>query len=80
VRTDTSTLQADSTNLKGMQAALLQAQTTVWHQGAAINDLQTCLGGVQQALNALAVGDRDMGLDALGSVSGPCQSVASAGG
>jgi hypothetical protein len=80
VQTDTTSLASDTTHLKSMQAALLQAQSTVSAQGSTINDLQTCLGGVEQSLNALSIGDQDKGLAALSAVSGTCQSVASASG
>jgi hypothetical protein len=80
VQTDTASLASDSTQLTSVQAALLQAQSTVSQQGSTITDLQSCLGGVEQSLNALSVGDQNKGLQALGAVSGVCQSVASASG
>jgi septal ring factor EnvC (AmiA/AmiB activator) len=80
VQTDTASLTSESTQLTGTRAALLQAQSTVSQQGSTINDLQSCLDGVEQSLNALSVGDQTMGLQELGSVSGVCQSVASASG
>jgi hypothetical protein len=80
VQTDTASLASDSTQLMSMQAALLQAQSTVSQQGSTITDLQSCLGGVEQSLNALSVGDQNKGLQALGAVASVCQNVASASG
>jgi hypothetical protein len=80
VQTDTASLTSNTAQLKNMQTALLQAQSTVSAQGSTINGLQTCLGGVEQSLNALSIGDQAKGLAALSAVSGTCQSVASASG
>jgi hypothetical protein len=80
VQTDTTSLTTDTTQLTSVKAALLQAQSTVSQQGSTITDLQSCLGGVEQSLNALSVGDQNRGLQELGAVSAVCQSVASASG
>jgi hypothetical protein len=77
---DTTALTDDSSEIKGLQAALDQAQAMVSSQGVAIGDLQTCLGGVQKAVNALSVGDQNDGISALDAVSGPCQSAAASSG
>lgn len=80
VDVDTTALAQDTARLKGAQAALAQAQAHVSQQGASINDLRTCLGGVEQSLNALSVGDLSSAISQLKNVSGACQSVAASSG
>jgi hypothetical protein len=60
LRADNRTIQAlgpvlveDAAQVKAIEAALAQAQASVLQQGTKIAGLQGCLGGVQQALNAL---------------------------
>lgn len=69
-------LSADSTLLQGVRAALSQAQTDVADKSGYIVSLKTCQGGVQQALNALSVGDESHAVAALNAVSAACQSAA----
>jgi hypothetical protein len=80
VDADSTALAKDTAQLKVVQAQLVQAQATVTQQGSDISDLQTCLGGVQQALNALSVGDQVQGVDQLDAVSTPCQNAAASSG
>ena len=47
--------------------------------GTTIAGLQACLGGVEQALNALSVGDLDQAVSHLSAVATPCQQVAAGG-
>ncbi len=62
----TTALAQDTTQLKGVQAALANAQSDVSHQTSTIADLHTCLGGVEQALNALAVSDQNRAVGHVG--------------
>lgn len=73
-------LAQDTAQLQGAQKALANAQANITQQRAMIGNLQTCLGGVEQASNALAVGDQNMAIDALDSVSTNCASAVASGG
>jgi len=73
-------LAQDAANLQSAQATLASARSDVSHQTTVITDLQTCLGGVQQALNALAVADQTRAISALNSVSASCHRVVSTDG
>src|SRR5664279_2480211 len=68
-------LAQDAANLQSAQATLANARSDVSHQTTVISDLQTCLGGVQEALNALAVADQTRAIGALNSVSSSCHQV-----
>jgi len=86
LRADNRTIQVvapalaqDTAQVKAVQAALAQAQASVVQQGTTIAGLQACLGGVEQALNALSVGDLDQAVSRLSAVATPCQQVAAGG-
>ncbi len=70
-----SGLAQDTTQLTGVRAELQQAQSSMVAQGSTILDLQDCLGGVEQALNALSVGDLTQALSHLSAVATPCEKV-----
>jgi chromosome segregation ATPase len=76
----TTALAQDTTQLKGVQAALANAQSDVSHQTSTIADLHTCLGGVEQALNALAVSDQNRAVGALDAVATSCTNAAASSG
>jgi len=80
VRQSTTSLTSDTAQLHDVQGDLTDAQANVATQGSDITDLQSCLGGVEQALNALSVGDQASALAALNAVSTTCQSALSADG
>jgi capsule polysaccharide export protein KpsE/RkpR len=73
-------LAQDAAQLEGAQRALANARANVAQQGAMIGNLQTCLGGVEQASNALAVGDQNRAIEALDAVSTSCASAVASGG
>jgi chromosome segregation ATPase len=77
---DTKALATDTAQLEAVQAALGHAQDNVTLQGSAISTLQSCLSGVEQALNALSVGDQSSAIAALRAVSADCQMAAAANG
>jgi septal ring factor EnvC (AmiA/AmiB activator) len=78
---DASTaLTQDASELKEAQTALANAQVNVVDQTSMISDLQTCLGGVEQALNALAVADQPRAISALTSVSSSCSGAVASNG
>jgi hypothetical protein len=80
VTVDSKALAQDTTQLQGVKQALVKAQVDVTSQTSTIGDLHTCLGGVEQALNALAVADQNHAIAALNAVSANCaKAVASDG-
>ncbi len=68
----TKALAQDTTQLQGVKHALISAQVDVTSQSSTIGDLHTCLGGVEQALNALAVADQNHAIAALDAVQASC--------
>jgi hypothetical protein len=78
VRSDTTTLGHDRAKLQAAQAALAGVQASAGQQAKVIGALQACLGGVQEALNALAVNDQAGAIADLTSVEASCR--AGAGG
>ncbi len=80
VGSDTTALNQDASQLLGAQTSLTSAQTHVTQQASRITSLQTCLVGVEQALNALAVGKKDKAVTALNSVSTSCTAAEASSG
>ena len=80
VGSDTTALNQDASQLLGAQTSLAAAQTHVTQQASLITSLQTCLVGVEQALNALAVGKQAKAIVALNSVSTSCSAAEASGG
>ncbi len=80
INTSESALSSDSALLQSVRTALVQAQKNVADKSSYIANLKTCQGGVQQALNALSVGDENHAVSALNGVSSACQSAAASGG
>jgi len=75
----TKALAQDAADLTTAHSELLVAQSDVSNQTTVIADLQTCLGGVQQALNALSVNDQGRAIDALDSVAPQCNGAVASG-
>ena len=80
VAVDSTTLANDTTKLDGAMTALANAQANVSQQTSATVNLHTCLGGVERALNALALGDPNRAVSALNAVASSCASAVSANG
>ena len=80
VGADTTALTQAESQLKGAQSALSSAQAQVTQQTSTITSLQTCLGGVEQALNALAINNQLRAFALLESVSSSCTTAAAASG
>jgi hypothetical protein len=78
VGSDTTALNQDAAQLKAAQSELAATQVDVTQQTSRIAALHTCLGGVEQSLNALAVGSQANAISALSSVATSC-STASGG-
>jgi hypothetical protein len=80
VGNDSTALAQDTSQLEGARSALSSAQAHVFEQASLLNSLHECLGGVEQALNALAVGNQSKAADALKWVTAPCSAAVNAGG
>jgi hypothetical protein len=80
VGNDKTALAQDTAQLEGAQAALSAAQAHLFEQASLINSLHTCLSGVEQALNALAIGHRAKAIAALTWVATPCSTAVNASG
>lgn len=80
VGSDTTALSQDTSQLEGAESALGAAQAHVAQQASLLTALHTCLGGVEQALNALAVGSQGKAAASLNSVSGSCSAAVNASG
>jgi hypothetical protein len=72
VASGTTTWNQDTAQLKAAQSALAVVREDVSQQSSLIGALHTCLGGVQQALNALAVNNQATAVSALNSVASSC--------
>jgi chromosome segregation ATPase len=75
VTQDSATLAADTTKLNGAKVALANSQANNSRQSTVISNLHTCLGGVEEALNALSVGDQSHAVAALDAVAASCESA-----
>jgi hypothetical protein len=80
VGNDTTALSQDTSTLQGARTALSAAQNHVSQQSTLIVSLDTCLGGVEQALNALSVGSQASAIAALHAVSQSCAAAVAASG
>jgi hypothetical protein len=80
VGSDTTALSQDASELLGAQTSLDSAQSHVTQQASLIDSLQMCLVGVEQALNAVAVGKQANAIAALNSVSTSCTAAEVASG
>ncbi len=67
------TLAAESDQLSSDQAVLAQTDATVFAKGFDIAAFDSCLAGVEQALNQIAVGDSGGAASALTSVGADCR-------
>lgn len=80
VGSDTTALNQDSSQLLGAQTSLAATQAHVTQQASLIASLQSCLVGVEQALNELAIGNQAGAITALNAVSSSCTSAEAASG
>jgi chromosome segregation ATPase len=72
-------LNQDDSQLQAAQSALSAALAHVSHQTTQIGALHKCLGGVEQALNALAVNQQRKAILALSAVATSCTQATSGG-
>ncbi len=70
-----ATLAADTAALDSVQAQLVKAQANESEQGVNISDLDTCLSGVEQALNEISLSDQTGAGTTLGRVANACTSA-----
>jgi septal ring factor EnvC (AmiA/AmiB activator) len=75
VRQSTTALSTYTAQFHQAQAALARVRSQLSTQGTDVAALQSCLGGVEQALNALSVGDGESAVGALRAVSSSCESA-----
>jgi hypothetical protein len=68
-----SVLSTESAQLAADQQQLAAAEATIHAKGVSISDLDTCLSGVEKALNQISLGDRGGAAATLGGVSASCQ-------
>jgi hypothetical protein len=80
VASDTKALTEDTSALQGARAALNAAQGHASQQKTLLSSLHTCLGGVERALNALAVANQPRAIAALDAVSQSCSAAVGASG
>ena len=72
-------LASANTNLASTQSNLANANTGLYLQGTAISALNTCLSGIEQALNQIAVGNQSGALHSISGVAGSCQTTQGVG-
>jgi chromosome segregation ATPase len=64
-----------TSQLASAQSQLAKAQTDVSSQGVSISDLDTCLAGVEKALNQIALQDQAGAAVTLQGVAGNCRAA-----
>jgi hypothetical protein len=80
VGNDSTALNQDASEVTGAESALAAAQAHVSQQATLIGTLQSCLGGVERALNALSVGKQSRAIAAVEAVSKSCATASSSSG
>ena len=80
VGSDSTALSQETSQLLGAQTSLTAATAHVTQQALLISSLRTCLAGVEQALNALAVGKQSGAIAALNSVAADCSATEASSG
>jgi hypothetical protein len=71
-----SLLTAETAQLASVQAQLASTEANVFANGVSINDLDTCLSGVERALNQISLDDQVDAAATLNSVAGSCRAAA----
>jgi len=73
-------LEKRQSQLAAVRTQLSSDQKNLFVQGVSISDVDTCLGGVEAALNEIAVNDPSGAATSLGQVSQSCQRAEASGG
>jgi hypothetical protein len=66
-------LATETTQLALVQSQLASAEADVFANGVSINDLDTCLSGVEQALNQISLDDQSGAATTLDGVAASCR-------
>lgn len=69
------TLASVTSELYADQAELARAQTNIVSKGVSISELDTCLSGVERALNQISVGDQSGAATTLSGASASCRAA-----
>jgi hypothetical protein len=75
----TRSFDAAQASLASTQAALSRAQQGMESEGVDLGKLDSCLSGVEEALNQIAVGQTGGGLASLRASSSSCSALSGAG-
>ncbi len=68
-------LAAETSELAATEAQLASTEANVFANGVSINDLDTCLSGVEQALNLISLGDQQSAAGTLDAVAASCRAA-----
>ncbi len=69
-------LATETDQLASVQSQLASTEANVFANGVSINGLDTCLSGVEQALNQISLGDQHGAATTLDGVAGSCRAAA----
>jgi hypothetical protein len=73
-----SLLTTETAQLASVQAQLASTEANVFANGVSINDLDTCLSGVERALNQISLNDQVDAASTLDGVAASCRAAAPA--
>ena len=68
-------LATETQQLASVQSQLAATEANVFANGVSINDLDTCLSGVEQALNEISLGDQHGAATTLNGVAASCRAA-----
>ena len=68
-------LSTETAQLASVQAQLASTEANVFANGVSINDLDTCLSGVEQALNQISLNDQGDAATTLNGVAAACRAA-----
>jgi hypothetical protein len=71
-------LATETQQLASVQSQLASTEANVFANGVSINDLDSCLAGVEQALNQISLGDQHGAAATLNGVAASCRAAAPA--
>ncbi len=71
-------LASETAQLASVQSQLAATEANVFANGVSINNLDTCLSGVEQALNQISLGDQPDAATTLDGVAASCRAAAPA--
>lgn len=70
-----TTLATETSQLAAAQAQLASAEVNVFTNGVSINQLDTCLAGVERALNQISLNDQQGAATSLDGVAAACRAA-----